>query len=115
MKQADSSNRERIQRETADVTSEWTTLISSLEARRDVLSSLASRWEEFEALWQAFESALISCEEKSKHVDIVVRSQPHIIEAHNTLKVRDCCSFPGIFRIFLLLLWMVSYYFISIS
>ncbi|XP_044734627.1 nesprin-1 [Chrysoperla carnea] len=86
MKQADSSNRERIQRETADVTSEWTTLISSLEARRDVLSSLASRWEEFEALWQAFESALISCEEKSKHVDTVVRSQPHIIEAHNTLK-----------------------------
>lgn len=87
IKQADQSNKDRISSEAAEVSGEWAHLLSDLQSRRDILSQLASRWEEFEAVWQQFENAVTTCEDKSKHIDTVVRSKPHIIDANAAVKV----------------------------
>ncbi|CAG2069218.1 unnamed protein product, partial [Timema podura] len=41
---------------------------------------------EFETKWQAFESLVVGNEEKSRHIDLVVRSKSQIIEVKQTIQ-----------------------------
>lgn len=86
-KRADKNNKQQIQKESAEVSNEWYNLISDLENRRDTLSKLAQVWETFEGRYQHFESLLTGLEEKSKHVDLVVRNRQHVINTKQNIEV----------------------------
>nr|CAD7605236.1 unnamed protein product [Timema genevievae] len=66
-KQADSSNKDLIEQEIGNANKEWMDL-------------------EFETKWQAFESLVVGNEEKSRHIDLVVRSKSQIIEVKQTIQ-----------------------------
>nr|CAD7570990.1 unnamed protein product [Timema californicum] len=66
-KQADSSNKDLIEQEIGNANKEWMDL-------------------EFETKWQAFESLVVGNEEKSRHIDLVVRSKSQIIEVKQTVQ-----------------------------
>ncbi|CAH1990098.1 unnamed protein product, partial [Acanthoscelides obtectus] len=85
-KQADERNRQKIKDQSDKVAAEWNSLVSNLEGRRDALTGLAQVWETFEARWQHFESSVSGIEERSKHLDYVVRNKEHVISTQNTIE-----------------------------
>ena len=87
IKQADERNRVKTQNQSSEVSTEWTSLVSNLENRRDTLTKLAQIWETFEGRWQHFESLLSGVEERAKHVDNIVRSKEHVITTNNNILV----------------------------
>ncbi|KAK9711342.1 hypothetical protein QE152_g25509 [Popillia japonica] len=86
-KRADKTNKQNIQKESAEASTEWYSLISDLESRRDALSKLAQVWETFEGRYQHFESLLTGLEEKSKHVDLIVRNRQHVINTKQNIEI----------------------------
>lgn len=85
--QADQRNKEKVERQSAEVSQEWARLVSGLEARRDALTKLSQVWETFEGRWQNFENLLGTTEEKVKRVDGIVRSRSHVVETKKILEV----------------------------
>lgn len=43
-------------------------------------------WEEFEGRWQSFEGQLGGYEERSKHIDLFVRSKQHVIDSKTSVE-----------------------------
>lgn len=87
LEQADESNKKNIEEQGAKVSNEWTLLVSDLENRRETLTGLAQIWETFEGRWQNFEGLLSGIEEKSKHVETVVRNRDHVISTKKQIEV----------------------------
>lgn len=87
-KHADKRNKENIEKQSMDISNDWSALVTDLEKRRDALTKLAEVWETFEGRWQNFECLISSIEEKSKHVDTIVRDKQHVINTKQTFKVR---------------------------
>lgn len=87
-KQADARNKQNIGRQGAEVSTEWDSLVSDLEKRRDALTKLAQVWETFEGRWQNFESLVYAIEEKARHVDGIVRNKQHVIDTKRILEVK---------------------------
>ncbi|XP_063222936.1 muscle-specific protein 300 kDa isoform X4 [Bacillus rossius redtenbacheri] len=85
-RQADAPSRQQIQQQCRELTQEWADLVSGLERRRDTFTKLAQHWEEFESKWQSFESLVSGYEEKSKHIDMTVRSKNQVAEVEQTLQ-----------------------------
>lgn len=86
-KQADERNKQNIQRQSKEVTEEWSSLVTDLEKRRDALTKLAQVWENFEGRWHNFESLIAGIVEKSKHVDTIVRNKQQLIDTKQTFEV----------------------------
>ncbi|GLH12193.1 Dystrophin, isoform B, partial [Gryllus bimaculatus] len=95
--QADKNNAEKIDSQVKNMNTRWTECITGLETRRDNLQTLSVDWEEFEKNLQNFETLLFSYEEKTRHVDTVVRSKAQITEVKQSLQgllseIQDCSS-----------------------
>lgn len=86
--QADERNRNIIEKQTSEVSENWNVLVSDLSRRKETLSKLADIWDLFEGRWQNFENLLTGLEEKSKHIDYIVRSKQHVITNIQTIEVR---------------------------
>ncbi|XP_017768073.1 PREDICTED: nesprin-1 [Nicrophorus vespilloides] len=86
LQHADERNRKTIEQQLSDVTGEWTKLVSTLESRKDIMNKLAGVWETFEGRCQHFESLLTGIEERSKHVDTVVRNKQHVITTYKSIE-----------------------------
>lgn len=87
IKQADAKNKQTIQSQSKEVSDEWEKLVADLQRRRDALNALAAAWEVFEGRWQHFESVLVGVEEKSKHVDTIVRNRQQVIATQHVIEV----------------------------
>lgn len=87
LQQADSRNKVNIQEQTGEVSEQWSSLVSGLESRKQTLSKLAHLWEDFESKWQAFEGKIVAFDERTKHVDLIVRSRQHVIDTKTILQV----------------------------
>lgn len=87
-KHADKRNKENIEKQSKDVSDDWSALVTDLEKRRNALTKLAEVWETFEGRWQNFESLISTIDEKAKHVDSVVRDKQHVINTKQTFEVR---------------------------
>lgn len=87
-KHADKRNKDNIEKQSKEVSDDWSALVTDLEKRRDALTKLAEVWETFEGRWQNFESLISSIDEKAKHVDCVVRDKQHVINTKQTFEVR---------------------------
>ncbi|KAL3268198.1 hypothetical protein HHI36_007323 [Cryptolaemus montrouzieri] len=79
--QADERNIKNIEKQSREVSNEWASLISDLEVRRETLTKLAQIWDTFEGRWQNFESLLTGIEERSKHVETIVRNKEHELQS----------------------------------
>lgn len=84
--QADERNKRNIDSQTENVCGEWKSLVKDLENRRDTLTQLTQVWETFEGRWQNFESLLTGIEERTKHLDYVVRSKEHVTATRDSIK-----------------------------
>lgn len=85
--QADDRNKKLIEKQISEVSSDWNKLVSDLKRRKDTLGKLAEVWDQFEGRWQNFESLLTGVEEKSKHIDYIVRNKQHVISNKQTIEV----------------------------
>ncbi|XP_032455805.1 nesprin-1 isoform X11 [Nasonia vitripennis] len=85
LRQADASNKTKIEFQLTEIGSEWRELVSGLEGRRDALEALSKHWEDLESKWSSTETKLNAIEERSKLVDTVVRSKQHLLDTIKTL------------------------------
>jgi nesprin-1 len=86
LQQADAANKSRIEAQLSEISSDWHDLVSGLEGRRDALEALSKHWEELESRWLSTEAKLNAIEERSKLVDTVVRSKPHLKDTIKSLE-----------------------------
>lgn len=87
LRQADPTNRERIEQQNTDLNRDWRQVIDSFETRRDHLAVLAQHWEEFDNKLHAFENQIIRLEERARHVDPVVRSRRQLEDTKHVIQV----------------------------
>nr|XP_022915902.1 nesprin-1 isoform X7 [Onthophagus taurus] len=87
IKRADKINKQNIGLQSSAVSNEWYSLISDLESRRDTLTKLAQVWETFEGRFQHFEGLLVGLEEKSKHIDLIIRSKQHVTSTIQNIEI----------------------------
>ncbi|XP_066252950.1 muscle-specific protein 300 kDa isoform X4 [Euwallacea similis] len=85
-KEADEHNRAQIQKQSVEVTKEWSTLVSNLEGRKDSLTKLADVWGSFEGKLQNFERSLSGIEDRTKHIDQVVRNKDHVVSTQTQIE-----------------------------
>lgn len=87
LRQADPTNRERIEKQNTDINRDWRTVIDNFETRKDVLTTLALHWEEFDNKLHAFENQIIRLEERLRNVDPVVRSRRQLEDTKHVIQV----------------------------
>lgn len=87
LRQADQHNSQIIESKNTELNREWSDLLNNFENRRETLTTLAERWEEFEKQLHLFETTLIRLEERSKHVDPIVRSRRQLEDTKNAIQV----------------------------
>lgn len=88
LRQADPVNRSKIEQQNTEINKSWTDLLNNLENRREALSILAQHWEDFDNKYLAFESQITRLDERSRHVDPVVRSRRQLEDTKNVIQVR---------------------------
>lgn len=87
LRQADPVNRSRIEQQNTDINKNWSDLLNNLENRREALATLAQHWEDFDHKYLTFESQLTRLDERSRHVDPVVRSRRQLEDTKNVIQV----------------------------
>lgn len=87
LRQADPVNRSKIEQQNTDINKDWSNLLNNLENRREALSTLAQHWEDFDNKYLAFESQVTRLDERSRHVDPVVRSRRQLEDTKNVIQV----------------------------
>lgn len=90
LRQADPTNRERIEQQNTDINRDWRLVIDNFETRRDRLAVLAQHWEEFDNKLHAFENQIIRLDERTRHVDPVVRSRRQLEDTKHVIQVITC-------------------------
>lgn len=63
--------------------------MNNLENRREALSTLAQHWEDFDHKYIAFENQITRLDERSRHVDPVVRSRRQLEDTKNVIQVTE--------------------------
>lgn len=89
LRQADPLNREHIEKQNIAINRDWTDLIDNFETRRDTLTTLSQHWEEFDNKLHSFENQIIRLEERSRHVDPVVRSRRQLEDTKHVIQVKN--------------------------
>lgn len=69
---------------------DWTNFINQLDNRRENLTFVAEKWEEFENQLNKFEFNLNNFEEKLEHTDLTVNYQQQIGDIKKNIEV-SCC------------------------
>ena len=87
LEQANPGNVKKINSLLSAISKEWRELIANLEARRSTLEALSKHWEELESRWSSAETKLNAMEERSKIIDMIVRSKQHLLDSTKAINV----------------------------
>lgn len=94
LREADPKNRQKIEKENLEINAAWNKFINDLEGRRDKLNSVANQWDTFEKKLNSFENQIIRLEERSRHVELIVRSRRQLEDTKNVIQVSGKYIWP---------------------
>lgn len=91
IKQADASNHNRIDEETAQINARWTKKLTDLEANIEKLNVLGEHWQDFDKRIALFENQLIRLEERCQNVDTAIKSKQQLDDTKTIYQVSVDC------------------------
>ncbi|XP_024081429.1 nesprin-1 [Cimex lectularius] len=82
----DPNSKAAVGSEVANLNDEWNQLQNDLESRKETLSQLAKRWEEFNHELHHFDTEITAVEDKNNHTDTNVRSKEQLEDTRKILE-----------------------------
>lgn len=93
IKQADASNHNRIDNETAQLNGRWTKKLTELEANIEQLNVLSEHWQDFDKRIALFENQLTRLDERCQNVDTAIKSKQQLDDTKAIYQVSESVKY----------------------